>query len=124
MNFDLGHAAAVHLNDSEAITAEVETFAATRDEAELGENESANGGIGRVVRKLDIVLGSQIANIEGSVKDDGAIGEGLGVLDDVKLIVDLTHHLLDDVFDSNQAEDTAEFVHDHGQADAARAKLE
>ena len=44
-------------------------------------------------------------------------------LDDVELVVNLADHLFENVLERDQAENAAEFVDDHGEADAARAKF-
>jgi len=124
LDFDAGNAAAVHLDNGEAVTFKVEALAAAGDEAELGEDKAADGGVGGIVGELDVVLRGEIANVERGIENHGAVGEGLGVFDDVELVVNFADHLLDDVFNRNEAEDAAEFVHDHGQTDATRAKLE
>ena len=112
------------MDDGEAIVGVVEAFAATGDETKLGEDEAAESGVGGVVGELDGVLRGEVADVERGVKDDRAVGESLGALDDVKFVVNLADHLLEDVFDGDEAEDAAELVHDHGQTDTARTKLE
>src|ERR1700681_1314545 len=124
LDFYTSDALAVHFDHGEAIVAVLEAFAAARDEAELIENEAADGGVGGIFGQADVVLGVEVADVERGVEDDGTVGEGEGTLDDVEFIVNFADDLLEDVFESDEAEDATEFVDDDGQADVMSAELE
>src|SRR5713101_793782 len=124
LDFYAGDALAVHLDYGEAIVAVLEAFSAAGDEAELIENEAADGGVGGIFREADVVLGVEVADVEGGVENDGAVGESEGALDDVEFVVNFADDLLEDVFEGHEAEDAAEFVDDDGQADVMGAQLE
>jgi hypothetical protein len=74
LNFDASDATAVHFDDGKAIAIKFEGFAATRDETELGHDETADGGVGGILGKHDVVLGVEVADVESGVEDDRAIG--------------------------------------------------
>src|SRR5229473_1606897 len=124
LNLDAGDALAVHFHDREAKIAVLEAFAALGNEAQLVENETTHGGVSRVFRQSDVVLGVEITDIERGVKDQGSIRESERALDNVKFVVNFSHHLFEDVFNGDQPEDAAEFVHHQGHADAASAQFE
>ena len=91
--------------------------------SELVQHESADGGVRGIFRQRDVVLRVQVANVQRGVKNDRTIGQGQWPLDHVEFVVNLADHLFDDVFQSDQPEDTAEFIDNHGHANVARAKL-
>src|SRR5580698_9613233 len=114
----------IHLHYRETITIGFETFAATGNEAEASEHETADRLVGRIFRKHDVVTRGQLADFNGGVEDHAAVGKGERALDDVEFIVNFTDHLLEDVFERGQAQDAAEFVNDHGEAGATCAEFE
>ncbi len=124
LNLYAGDALAVHLDNREAMVSVLKTFAAARNEAELIENEAADGGVCRIFRKRDAVLGVEVAHIQSRIENDSAIGKGKGVLDDVKFVVNLSHDLLEDILQGNEAQNAAKFIDDDGQADVTRAQLQ
>ena len=114
----------VHFHYGEAIAIGFEAFAAAGNESEAGEDESADRFVGGIFGKHDVVARGEFADFDGGVEDHAAVGEGERALDDVEFIVNFADHLLEDVFERGQAEDAAEFVHDHGEAGAAGAKFQ
>src|SRR5207244_6025688 len=110
---------ALHLQNREAITGKIKTFASARNEAEVREDETAQGSVSGIFGELDLVLRLEIAKAYGSIKDHGHFrpaADDLGSLYDVELIVNFAHHLLQHVLQGNQTQDAPKFVHDHGQA--------
>src|SRR5215472_1431090 len=124
LNLHSGHALAIHFDDGKAQVAIVKTFATFGDEAELIEYEAADGGVRGVFGQGDVVLRVEVANVGSGVKNHRPIGQRERLFLNVKLVVNLSDHLLDDVLDGHETEDAAEFVHNHSHADASRAKLE
>src|SRR6266481_2231227 len=105
LNLDAGDALTVHFHDREAKIAVLEAFAALGNEAQLVENETTHGGVSRVFRQSDVVLRVEITHIERGVKDQGSIRESERALDNVKFVVNLSHHLFEDVFDGDQPDE-------------------
>ena len=64
LDFYSSDALAVHFDHGEAIVAVFEAFAAAWDEAELIENETADGGVGGIFGEGDVVLGVEVADVE------------------------------------------------------------
>ncbi len=52
-----------------------EAFAACRNKTKLIKDESANGRVSGVFRNGDAVLSGKIANVQGGIEDDGAVGK-------------------------------------------------
>src|SRR5208283_3721838 len=123
LNLDASDTAAVHFNDSETIATEFEAFASPRNEAQLVEDESADGGVSGIFRERNVVLRIEVADIQCGVEDDRAIGEGKRALDDVEFIVDFADELLEQIFHGDEAKDAAELVDHNGNADVAVAQF-
>src|SRR4029077_12163986 len=115
---------AVHLDHAKAIVAILKAFASARNETQLIEDETAHSGIGGILGKRDVVLGVQVANVQSGVENDRAIRESKWALDDIELVVNFANDLLENVFQGDQAENAAEFVHHDGQADVVGAQLD
>ena len=127
LEFDSRHAVALHLQNRETIAGEIEAFAAVGNESQSRQDKAAERGVGGIFGKMDLVLRLEIAQADGSVEDHGHVRAGaddLRRLHHVELVVNFAHHLFEHVLERDQAEDAAKFVHDHGQADAARAHLQ
>ena len=114
----------VHFHHGEAIAIGFEAFAATGDEAQASEDESADRFVRRIFRKHDVVARGKFADFYGGVEDHPAVGQGERALNDIEFIVNFADHLLEDVFQSGEAEDAAEFVHNHCKASAAGAEFQ
>ena len=123
-DFQARDAAMVHFHYGEAIAIGFKTFAATGNKSEAGEDESADRFVGGIFGKDDVVARGQFADFDGGVEDHAAVGKSERALDDVEFIVNFADHLLEDIFESGEAEDAAEFVHDHGEAGAAGAEFQ
>ncbi len=88
------------------------------------EDETTHGRVSRIVRQADVVLRVQVAHIQGGIKNQRAVREREWPLDNVKLVVNLSHHLFEDIFHGYQPEDAAKFVHHQGHANVMGAQLE
>src|SRR6478609_4755910 len=114
LNLDARDATAIHFNNGKTIRAEFKTLAAARNEAELIEDESANGGVSGIFREGNVVLRVEVADIQCSIEDDCAVGQGEWAFDNVEFIVDFADELLEEIFHGDEAEDAAELVDDNG----------
>src|SRR5271155_1000398 len=114
----------VHFHYGEAIAIGFEAFAAAGDKAQAREDETADRFVGGIFGEDDVIARGEFADFDGGVEDHAAVGKGERALDNVEFVVNFADHLLEDVFESGEAEDAAEFVHDHGQAGAAGAKFQ
>src|SRR5260370_42307173 len=94
----------------------LEALAAFGNEPQLVEDETAHGGVSRALRQSNVVLHVEIAHIQCGVEDQSAVRKSKRLLDNVKFVVNLSHHLLKDVFDGDYAQQAAECVHDEGHA--------
>src|SRR5580704_16549466 len=117
-------AAMIHVHNRKTIAVRLKTLAATGNKAELIQNKAADCLVRTILGQLDVVFAFEFADIGGTVKDHRAIGERERTLDHVELIVNLAHHLLENIFERGEAENAAEFINDHGEAGAARAEFE
>ena len=66
-------------------------------------HETADGGVGGIFGKHDVVLRVEIADVESGVEDDGAIGESERLFDNVEFVVNFADELFDEVFDGDQS---------------------
>src|SRR5271154_7216773 len=123
LDFYAGHAFAVHFHDGKPRIAEIETFAAFGNKAELIEHETADSSVSRIFRNGDVVLRFEVANIEGGVENHRAVGERERALHDIEFVVNFANHLFEDIFEGDETEDAAELVNHYGQSDVVRAQL-
>src|SRR4029077_7404127 len=100
-----------------------EAFAAGGNKTELIEDESTNGGVSGILWNGDAVLSVEIANVQGSIEDEGTVRKRERVFDDVEFVVNFADDLFEDVFEINQAEQAAKFVDDNGHTGVAVAQL-
>src|SRR5580692_8486813 len=114
----------VHFHHGEAIAIRFETFTAAGNKSEAREHEAADGFVRWIFGKDDVVARGEFADFDGRIEDHATVGKGQRALDDVEFVVNLADHLLEDVFEGGEAQDATEFVHDHGEAGAARAEFE
>src|SRR5260370_11417553 len=124
LNLDAGNAFSVHFDDRETKIAVLEAFAALGNKTQLVEYETAHSGVSGIFGQGDVVLRVEIAHIQGCVKNQRTIRQRERAFDNVKFIVNLSHHLFEDLLDGDEAEDAAEFVHHQSHADVTRAQLE
>src|SRR5260370_2286609 len=124
LNLDAGDALSVHFDEREGKIEGLEAFAGVRNETQLVEYETAHSGVSGIFGQGDVVLRVEIAHIQGGVKNQSSVRQRERAFDNVKFVVNLSHHLFEDVLDGDEAEDAAEFVHHESHADAACAQLE
>src|ERR1700722_7216865 len=119
-----GNPAAILFHHGEAETVGFKAFAAAGDESEPAQHEAAHGFVRGVIGERDIVLRLEVADFYARVEDNSAVRKCERALDHVEFVVNFADHLLEDVFQSDEAENAAEFVDNHGEARAARAELD
>src|SRR5277367_4466246 len=122
--FQARDAAVVHFHHGEAVAIGFETFSAAGNESEASEHKAADGFVRGILGKDDVVTRGELADFYGGVEDHASVGESERAFDYVEFVVNFTDHLLEDVFERGEAENAAEFVHDHGEAGAAGAEFE
>ena len=107
LDFDARHAPAIHFHDGKAVSAEIKTFSAARNESELREHETSQRGIGGIFRQSDVVLRFEIAKTQRGVKNHGrirALADDQRLLHHIILIMNFADELLQNIFESNQSE--------------------
>lgn len=123
LDFHARDPAAFHFHNGETIAVVLKYFTAAGKKTQVGKDEAGERFVSRVFEQLDVELAFEVPDIQRSVENHGAVGEVQRMLDDVELVVNFANHLLEDVLESDQAEDGAEFVDSHGEAGASRAKF-
>src|SRR5579859_4113135 len=111
LNLDSRHAPSIHFDHLELKIAKVKALSALRNETELVEHKSTDGGVSRIFGERDVVLRIEVAHAESGVKDNRSIGQRQRPFDHVKLVVNFANKLLQNVFHRQQAEYAAELVH-------------
>src|SRR3984893_11065713 len=117
------HTLAVHFRNSKTPAAVFESLASFGNKSQLRQNESSYRGISWVFRQRNVVLRVQIAHIQRGIENNRAIRQCQRLLDYVKFVMNLTHHLFENVLQGNQSKNAAKFVYDHGHPDMACTKL-
>ena len=114
---------AVHFFYYEAAALIVEGFSAGGKFLEAGEDEAGEGFVAFVLRKDDIVLAFEVADVDRSVESEGGIGvDGGRSGGDVEFIFEFADELLEHIFYADDSGGRSEFIDHH--CEVALALLE
>src|SRR5271154_1323191 len=114
----------IHLHHGETKAIRLETFATPWNESQAVKDEAANRFVRWIFRDHDIVASFEFANFYSGVEYHSPVGQIQRAFYHVEFVVNFPHHLLQDIFERRKPEDTAEFVDNHRQARATRAKFQ
>jgi hypothetical protein len=105
------------------VALKIKSFAALRNEAEMGQGEPAQGGVGGIFGKENVILHFKVADVQRRVENHGAVRQLQRRLGQIEFVVNFADDLFEDILKRYQPEDASEFVHDERHSGAARAKF-
>ena len=113
----------IHFHHRKTKSVRLETFSAPRNKSQPVQHESPNGLVRRILRHHDVVPRLQFPNFDRRVKNHSAIRQIQRPLHHVELIMNFTDHLLQNIFQGRQPQNTAKFIHDHRQPRTSRPEF-
>src|SRR5580658_317424 len=116
---------AVHFFDNKTPSLVVKRFAANRHLLQARKHKTGKSFEAIVDGKFQIVLGFEVANVDGSVEHERRVHVGDRRLGSgyVEFILQFANQLLEHVFDADHSSGRAEFIDDHSQAALALLEL-
>jgi|GEM_PF-6757383 len=124
LDTDLADAAAIHFRDDEAAGAIIDAFSGAGYVAELSEKKAGEGFHTAIAGQLPLHLGFEIAQVDGAVQKEIAVGvcqqRAGGV---VKLVFDFSGELFDGVLRCDEADGGTVFIDNDRHVAAAALEV-